>query len=287
MSATATASDCGVKPNQDRWLGIDFSGDNRKWSPRCSKSNVWIAEITPFDDRVRLQSLRRVQELEGDGSPFELLADLLSKRNFLVAAIDAPFSVPKELLPNGSHKELLEAVAKLSVHKSFPSARTFADSLVAGRKMVASKPLRKTERAWQQRGINVRSTLWAGPRGGAAMTAACLYLLRKTECPIWPWSTCVPGLLAEAFPAAQLKHWNLPFQRYNDPDEVGAANRKMIVSFLEDRRLEIGEFKPLLLSSADALDAVLCAFAAKAVSNGQLATKAEANDAEGDIAVHA
>ena len=119
------------------------------------------------------------------------------------------------------------------------------------------------------------------------MTASCLYLLRKTECPIWPWSTCVPGLLAEAFPAAQLKHWNLPFQRYNDPDEVGAANRKMIVSFLEDRRLEIGEFKPLLLSSADALDAVLCAFAAKAASNGQLATKAEANDAEGEIAVHA
>ena len=72
MSATATPSDCGVKPNQDRWLGIDFSGDNRKWSPRCSKSNVWIAEITPFDDRVRLQSLRRVQELEGDGSPLKV-----------------------------------------------------------------------------------------------------------------------------------------------------------------------------------------------------------------------
>ena len=118
------------------------------------------------------------------------------------------------------------------------------------------------------------------------MTASCLYLLSKTGCPIWPWSAGVPGLLAEAFPAAQLKHWKLPFQRYNDPDEVGTANRKTIVAFLESRWLELGEFKQSLLESADAIDAVLCAFAAKAVSTGELATEAEAFDDEGQIAVH-
>ena len=64
------------------------------------------------------------------------------------------------------------------------------------------------------------------------MTASCLYLLSKTGCPIWPWFSGVPGLLAEAFPAARLKHWKLPFQRYNDPDKVGTANRKTIVAFL-------------------------------------------------------
>jgi hypothetical protein len=118
------------------------------------------------------------------------------------------------------------------------------------------------------------------------MTAASLYLLGKAECPIWPWSTDGPGLLAEAFPAAQLKYWKLPFQRYNDSDEVGTANRKTIVAFLESRWLEIGEFKRKLLESADAIDAVLCAFAAIAVSNGELATQAEAFDDEGQIAVH-
>jgi predicted nuclease with RNAse H fold len=51
--------------------------------------------------------------------------------------------------------------------------------------------------------------------------------------------------------------------------------------------LEIGEFKQKLLDSADAIDAVLCAFAAKAVSEGELATQAEAFDDEGQIAVHA
>jgi hypothetical protein len=119
------------------------------------------------------------------------------------------------------------------------------------------------------------------------MTAACLYLLSKTGCPIWPWSTDVPGLLAEAFPAAQLKHWKLPFQRYNHQDELGTANRKTIVAFLESRWLELGEFKQKLLDSADAIDAVLCAFAAKAVSEGELATQAEVFDDEGQIAVHA
>jgi predicted nuclease with RNAse H fold len=287
MRATPTAADSRINPPQTRWLGIDFSGDNNKWSTRCSKSNVWIAEITPSGQFLRLASLKRVQELRGDGSPFARLSALLSKRDFLAAAVDAPFSVPADFLSSGGHKELLEGVAGLSVRKSFPAAQTFADSIVASRPMVVPKPLRRTERSWQQNGVNVRSTLWTGPRGGAAMTAECLYLLSKAGCPIWPWTTDVPGLLAEAFPAAQLKHWKLPFQRYNDQEGLGTANRKTIVAFLESRWLEIGEFKQKLLESADAIDAVLCAFAAKAVSQGELATQLEAFDDEGQIAIHA
>lgn len=52
----------------------------------------------------------------------------------------------------------------------------------------------------------------AGPRGGAAMTAACLKLLHEANCPIWPWQRSARRLLAEAFPAAQLRHWQLPHQ---------------------------------------------------------------------------
>ena len=287
MRVTPTTADSEINRPQTRWLGIDFSGDNNKWSARCSKSNVWIAEVTPSDHLLRLASLMRVQELQGDGSPFARLAAFLSKRDFLAAAVDAPFSVPADFLSSAGHKGLLEGVAGLSVLKSFPAAKTFADSIIASRPMAVPKPLRKTERAWQTNGVNVRSTLWAGPRGGAAMTAACLYLLSKTGCPLWPWCTEVPGLLAEAFPAAQLKHWKLPFQRYNDQDELGAANRKTIVAFMESRWLDLGEFKQKLLDSADAIDAVLCAFAAKAVSQGELAAQAETFDDEGHIAVHA
>ena len=119
------------------------------------------------------------------------------------------------------------------------------------------------------------------------MTASCLYLLSKTGCPIWPWFSGVPGLLAEAFPAARLKHWKLPFQRYNDPDKSELQTGKRSLPSLESRWLELGEFKQKLLESADAIDAVLCAFAAKAVTSDELATQAKAFDDEGQIAVHA
>ena len=89
----------------------------------------------------------------------------------------------------------------------------------------------------------------------------------------------VPGV------GAQLKQWKLPFQRYNKPNELGSANRKEIVSSLGDRRLEMGNFTPMLLSSADALDAVLCAFAAKGVSDGKRAETIGTVDDEGPIAV--
>lgn len=74
---------------------------------------------------------------------------------------------------------------------------------------------RHTESEWQTRGVNVRSTLWNGPRGGAPFTVACLTLLHRTGRPIWPWCRDEKNCLVEAFPAAQLRHWKLPFIGYN------------------------------------------------------------------------
>lgn len=118
------------------------------------------------------------------------------------------------------------------------------------------------------------------------MTAACLYLLGGITCPVWPWVNDQHGLLIEAFPAAQLKHWNLPFQRYDGSEQVAVSNREKIVSGLEERRLSAGVFKAVLLSSADALDSVLCALAAKAVSDARLLNPPALVDDEGAIAVH-
>lgn len=286
MSTTASTRECSVDAPRNRWFGIDFSGDKRKWSSGCSKSNAWIAELRSSEGALRLADLRQVQKLQGAGSPFERLANLLSSCDFQASGIEAPFSVPEIFLPEGGHKALLDLVKKLSAEDAFPTAETFANAVIAGRKMASPKPLRSTEQTWRRKGLNVRSTLWTRARGGAAMTAVCLSLLSKTGCPIWPWKTKGPGLLVEAFPAAQLKQWKLPFQQYNQPDQLGSANRKEIVSSLGDLRLEIGNFTPLLLSSADAVDAALCAFAAKGVSDGQLAEKIATVDDEGLIAVH-
>ena len=116
------------------------------------------------------------------------------------------------------------------------------------------------------------------------MTAACLTLLYQAARPIWPW--CTPdasGFLVEAFPAAQLKRWTLPYQQYDGAK--GIKNRLTILEGLE-RKLEVGAHRASLMASADAIDSVLCAFAAVAASEGALAVQAWESSDEGWIAVH-
>jgi hypothetical protein len=89
------------------------------------------------------------------------------------------FPVPAEYLQARTHSDLLELIgkAKLIDDRTFPCGRDFVDLVLEGRTTTTKKPLRRTEEYWRDRKVNVRSTLWAGPRGGAAMTAACLKLL--------------------------------------------------------------------------------------------------------------
>ena len=61
------------------------------------------------------------------------------------------------------------------------------------------KLMRKTEQFWRKRGVNVRSTLWDGPRGGAPFTVANLTLLAKVRRPVWPWCRAAPGGVVARF----------------------------------------------------------------------------------------
>lgn len=253
-----------------RYLGIDFSGNVRMWKAGCSISNVWIADVHTGDGTRVLKDLYPVQALPGQGAPFDRLAALLSSRSFDVAAIDAPFSIPACKMPPGGHQELLSIVAAMETTdgRPFPKGAEFVQA-VAGEPSIRSKPLRETDLHWRRLGLNVRSTLWSGPRGGSAMTVACLTLLARSGCSIWPWSTSTPGLLAEAFPMTQLFHWGLPHVAYNGKDAKAVKTRAEITAAL-DQRIHVGYFRTLVEESADALDAVLCAFAAVAVGEGKL-----------------
>lgn len=257
------------------------------WSAGCGQSNVWIAETSSVGPGLKLVDVRRVQQLRGSRHPFTRLTEHLRREDFAAAAIDAPFSIPMEYLPPGGHREILERIAKLpcSSPRLFPSANEFLSRLLDGKSPVPKKPLRRTERYWNQRGVNVRSTLWAGARGGAAMTAACLKLLSEAECQIWPWLRNRRQLLVEAFPAAQLRYWGLPHEAYNRRTEKDSAVRCSIVTSLS-ARIDLGDFRKTLEKSADAIDAVVCAFAAHAVVAGRVLSHAEDSmDAEGLIAV--
>lgn len=269
------------------YLGIDFSGDQKKWSPGTKNSNVWIAKVEMRNGpKLKLIDLRQVQEVEGEGRPFKRLCDLLRKDGFEAAGIDAPFSVPQKFINDISHEQLLKNVADIEKQGDFPKADDFFKKITGQTEpLEPKKPLRKTETYWKGKEINVRSTLWTGPRGGAAMTSACLTLLNSVGGPIWPWKNKnSKRLLVEAFPAAQLETWALPHEKYNGCN--GWKNRKEIVKGLS-KKIDFGNHKEKVIHCADALDAVICAFAGMAVKNKKL--KSEKEDVykkEGWIAVH-
>jgi len=76
------------------------------------------------------------------------------------------------------------------------------------------------------------------------------------------------GLLAEVYPAAALRHWQLPYRGYKGP-----ANRSARDGLVDGLRaqapwLDLGEHAGACRSSDHALDAVLCALVARAVALG-------------------
>lgn len=279
------------------WLGIDFSGDRTRWGAGVGRPAVWVSRLVRRGPRLAVDDLRPVQALPGPGSPFDRLVGLLAAGAYRAAAIDAPFSLPAAHVPDGGQPALLERVGTLDRDGAdFPPARALLGAVGApGAEDRGRKIFRVTERRWQQRGVNVRSTLWCGPRGGAAFTAACLTLLHRARRPLWPWSQADrQGLLAETFPAGQLALWGLPYERYNGAGGDAQRVRQTIVAGLRRRGVEPGGFERALLVSADALDAVVCALGAVAVTDGRLPE--EDRDAlascpevarEGWIALHA
>jgi len=273
-----------------RFLGIDFSGNHLMWRPGCGRSNVWIADVRRSGERLVLERLMRVQELPGDEHPLERLAALLREGNFDDAAIDAPFSVPRVFIPPIGYAGMLERIGSLSnpVGRPFLRSADFVKAIAGvSPPLNPPKPMRSTDAYWSQKGLNVRSTLWAGARGGAAMTAACFKLLHRAHRPIWPWVQESRGLLVEAFPMAQLKQWGLPYNGYGKQDRKGELLRKGIIDGIR-ARIEIGRFYKDLVANADALDSVLCAFSGLAIAFSSNAVPPDDSALfEGWMAVHA
>jgi hypothetical protein len=255
----------------DRLLGIDFSGSADQWKAGRRKSNVWIAFGRGEGAGLRLDDLRPVQDLDGEGAPFDRLASLLARTEGF-AGIDAPFSVPRDQA--ASAVMLWAEVARLPRGtRPFGKGGDLVAVLHPNSGPHGEKLYRACETVWRERGrLNVRSTLWCGPRGGAAFAAAAMTLLHGHKGPVWPVrSTGEGATLVEAYPAAQLVSWGLSPIGYNGAKPKAVEARRIIVEALtHDHGLEAGEEKlELCRANADALDAVLCAYAAKAISEGR------------------
>ena len=264
-----------------RFLGIDFSGGAAPWRPVCANPTVWIAAL----EGPRLADLRPVQKLDGDSHPFDNLVALLSQGRYRAAAIDAPFCLPAAHMPPGGHAQLLRDIAQLPAaeDRPFPRGADLVAYATTHAPLASAKPSRLTERQHHA----TRSTLWNGSRPGAPFAAACLTLLARSQRPVLPWKDA-PGMLVETFPAAQLKAWGLPHASY--ADDEGRPIRAKIITHLEDKQhlMIAPDDRRDMLRSADALDAVLAAFGAKAAANRRLKFEKPENwKTEGAIAIHA
>lgn len=269
----------------ERFLGIDFSGGSAPWRPRCARPTVWIAAV----EQGVLVDLRPVQNLPGDGQPFNRLVSLFQAGQFRAAGMDAPFALPASHMPpdsprGGGHRALLKAVARMppADDRPFPRGEAlmrFAETIAP---LPPAKLFRETETAC---GALARSTLWNGARPGAPFTVACLTLLARAGRPVWPWSDA-DGMMVEAFPMAQLKSWGLRYKGYGLPDQ--SAERAEIVAGVAARLKLPAKVRALMTDSPDALDAVVAAFGAMAAASGNLAHPLPKSwKREGAIAVHA
>jgi hypothetical protein len=268
-------------------LGIDFSGNHAMWSPRCGRTNVWVARGASTGSDVAVESLDPVQSLSFSGHPFAGLAGLLNDLSEGYIGIDAPFSLPATFIARDVQAAWQKVAELTPLDRPFPRAdqlvRTFAPQLPA----YGEKLYRETETFWIRKGV--RSTTWCGPRGGAPFAAACMTLLAGHRGPVWPLTDGQGAVLVEAFPAAQLCHWGLPFAQYSGREHAATLNRRSILLGMEKRGLVIDQQKRLSCeTSADALDAVVCMFSAVAVADDKVAfAPSKSAKTEGHIAVRA
>jgi predicted nuclease with RNAse H fold len=102
--------------------------------------------------------------------------------------------------------------------------------------------------------------------GHAAMRAAGLLALLAHDHSV---DRAGGGLVAEVYPAAALKHWDLTRTNYKGAD--GKAQRKKLIKGLTSALpLDLGDAESLCWTSDDALDAVICALIARAAALGEV-----------------
>jgi hypothetical protein len=251
-------------------LGINFSGSAEQWEARKRNSNVWIAAGRADDARLLIDDLAPVQALLGDAEPFNRLAEALSDIDGF-AAIAAPFSAPREY---AASVPVLWAQASGLPHEGRPFGRgaDLVELLSPGAGRHGLKVYRACETLWRQRGLNTPCALWSGPGGGASAAVACMTLLLVRGGPVWPLRPGGEGaVLVEACPSAQLFTWGLQPGGYSGAKgKAAAARARILTALVADHGLVVSEPQAALCrDNANALDAVVSAYAAKTMADGR------------------
>ena len=172
-----------MKP--DLLVGVDFSGDVGRWRASSRRPSVWIATGHTNEKGLHCTGLCAVQQLPGTEHPFNRLSRFLANGFSSFAAIDAPFSVPFSIAKDA--ETVWKRVLDLATNgRPFAKGQALVEALAPQLAPRGAKIMRLTEKYWRDKGVNVRSTMWAGPRGGAPFAVACMTLLARHDGPVWP-----------------------------------------------------------------------------------------------------
>ena len=176
----------------------------------------------------------------------------------------------------------------------------FVDFVTRHRAGAVPAPAGEAGKDWRRRLANRRTDLAtrevvglvplsvaADRIGMAAMR--CAGLLGRLAVDGHPVDRSGAGVVVEVYPAAALKHWQLPYRGYKGP--ANAAVRDDLVDRLLDAApwLRLGPYEPDCRRSDHALDAVVAALSARAAALGRATrpdpTQAAAAGTEGWIAL--
>jgi predicted nuclease with RNAse H fold len=97
----------------------------------------------------------------------------------------------------------------------------------------------------------------------------CAGLLARLANDGQPVDRCGTGVVVEVYPAASLKRWKLPYQRYKGPSNTEPLQRLVDALTAAAPWLVLGEFEAECRRSDHALDAVVAALTGRAAILGQ------------------
>ena len=227
-------------------IGVDFSG-------AAPDNNTWAAEGRLTGDCLELTRCFRVSRAE--------LATLLeSGDKETVAALDFPFSVPKEFagiwVPGAGSMPRLWAEAAAMEYRDFLDLR---DAFVASK----GEPKRLCDQGFPE----CYSCLHKVNPNMVPMTFRGMQMLHQlwsAGCevpPLAPQNRSKP-LLLEAMPGAALRALGLPFKGYKNGARAQELRQRILEGLAQQALLSmpnLPEFESQCLASHDCLDAVVAA----------------------------
>src|ERR1700733_211302 len=137
-------------------IGIDFSGDFRRWAEGTNNSNVWIASAAYEHDEIAVRQLVRVQNLNFPGHPFKRLCTLISATKGARIAIDAPFSIPRRFLHVAPEVAWSQVAGLPRGDRPFPTSTLFLQLFCPDSPGgLGFHTWRNTEQYWRDRNVKV------------------------------------------------------------------------------------------------------------------------------------